>query len=335
MFLILIAIGRHIEISQLPSALIGAFLLGALVGFLRLVNSYSSHAEYADYRQWGFSVTSKQPWPTVSLFIVPAIVFPLGVLLALAFAILFESRFIGLCVLAPITLVAFYRSGAAPVDLADHLIQLDGRWTVAGRAMDLTDHRPDMPFLAAVLLSVWLAPAISSNGLAMVIVLAICAVHVIRKITPLLHVAPLMTIVGAVAVRGSVTLRFYGLCAAHPLHWQPEDSEPVRTARALCLIALLDLTLLVGLGFFCPWEPFAAWTVPNFHSDFLFHPQYEMGDFAMACRTVRTGFAGATTGAVLATFVIAVLAYVFLPVVVLLSAYFAQLVALEQACANP
>jgi hypothetical protein len=188
-----------------------------------------------------------------------------------------------------------------------------------------------MPFLAAVLISVGLAPAISSNGIAMVIVLAICAVHLTRQITPLMQLAPLMTIVGAVAVRGSVTLRaFMDYAPANPLHWQPEDSEPVRTGRALCLIALLDLTLLVGLGFFCPWEPFAAWTVPNFHSDFLFHPQYEMGDFQWLAAPFMLASHAQPRALYLATFVIAVLAYVFLPVIVLFSAYFTQLVALER-----
>ena len=315
---------------QLFGALVVAFLLGAAWGAMSLAYAVIRHWEDAQIRQSGFQVYPIVADLALSTLLGPAILLPLLVFAAWTVYLLFDDRLVGLSALVPATLLAVWRLGSGPVTFADDFLRLPSRWIRDSAKPAKATCGRSLRSLAAILLVASVVPVATSNAVGLLAVVLVVAAFLFRHSVRLLRVGSPRIVCGAILARGECVLRDYlDYAPSHRLHWTPTLDRNQRRKRFLILMGLVDLTLLVGLGYYCPWEPFAAATIAHFETGPLFRPEYAMNDFRWLLAPIMLAQQADPLPVYLANFVVAVLAFAGLAPLVLLAAYLPNLIELE------
>lgn len=330
-FLALAYAGHALVLADhLLHAIIAALLIGTVWGVMNLAYAYYCHLRTSEMREQGFQLKSTADDLALSTVLYPMLGFPILVATAWLVYLLFQNRFLGMAVLVPAALLAAARFAGAPVAFAESLARLPDPWQDAREPPSGSLPISPLPVIALVLLAAWLVPAATSNAAGLVAVTLICSTAILWCIAPLRKHAPLHVVWAALLVRGECALREYlDYEPTHPLHWSPAEAKSVRRRKLLIWICLVDASLLVGLGFYCPWEPFAAHTVSGFETGWMYRPQYAADEFRWLLAPLALSDQAQPKLIYQASFAIAVLAFIMLPTLVHLAAFLPQVVALE------
>jgi hypothetical protein len=315
--------------SSLVPLMIKACLVGFIIGLgLYLLTLYLRHRA----QQLGpLEADGMPPMPSPLYLLAPPITLPLAVLIARLMSLAFESRFLGVAIVSACCLALFKHFGNRPVAFAQELRLADlSVLPNVRRTYARFDGSPDGRKLASVLLISLLVPSYFSNTLGIVAVVCYCFYEIRMSILPLLKYGELTTVLAALWNQAAAV--FSGYLDYNPrdqYHWWPEESMKTRGVVLYALVASLDLAMLTGLVYYCPWEPFATFFVPGFETNFLFVPEYALTDYRWLRAPMELYSRAVPQEAFMACYILAILLYFTVPVAVLFLVYLQPLVKLE------
>lgn len=271
------------------------------------------------------------PKPSPLYIAVPALALPGVFLLSRLLSEAFEARFLGVAIVSAACLALFHRFGNRPIAFAQELMLagLSVPPTIR-RTRERFDGNADLKKLAAVFIAVLLVPAFFSNTLGILAVIALCYYEVRQSFLPLLKYGKWSTVLAALWKQATVVFSEYlDYQPRDDYHWRPAESIKTRRLILLSLVGAFDLAMLTGLVYYCPWEPFAAFFVPDFETNFLFVPEYAMTDYRWLRAPMELYARAVPKEGFMACYILALLLYFTLPVVVLFLVYLQPLVKLE------
>lgn len=306
------------------SCLVG-FVFG-IVSYLRRALDRSAAADAGAFRP-----RVLPPIPSPWRIVLPPLIAPLVIIGAISVYALLANRFIGLTLLVPATIGVFYFSGASPIRFMrqKYVAHIHSDRTVVNTIQAMQD-RPDAIKLATFLLVAWLVPAFTSNTFGLIAVLGVCAFEAKRSFQQLVGGNQWSFFLFGVWRSGArLTREYLDYRQLEDNSWRPEETIRNRQYRAAGLLMLLDITLLVSLAYYVPWEPFAALFVPEFRTNALFVPEATMTNYRWLTAPFMLVRLADPLAGYLVCFVIAIAIYLLLPLIILYLLYIEPLTVFE------
>lgn len=321
--------GRLADAQNLATIIVGSSLVGFILGILDYLRRVLVRSAAAG--AGAFCPDELPPIPSPWLIVRPPLVAPLMIIGAIIVHALLANRFIGLTLLVPSTLAAFYISGAPPIRFMRQKYMADLRSDKSvAEALKGLQVRPDVIKLATFLLVAWLVPAFTSNTFGLIAVLGLCAFEAKRSFQQLVGLNQWSFFLFGVWRSGArLTREYLDYQQLEENNWCPEETLTWRKYRVAALLTLLDVTLLVSLAYYVPWEPFAALFVPEFRSNALFVPEAAMTDYRWLVAPFMLVRLADPLAGYLICFVLAIAIYLFLPLVILYLLYIEPLTVFE------
>lgn len=271
--------------------------------------------------------------PVVVLLL--AVILPGLLMLAVVGGELFAYRFLGVALFCLLTWLAFYAWGERPIQflreylLAQVTMPPDVRYT-----WPRSPCGPDLQALAIMLLIVALVPVYTSTTHALLALVGYCLVKLYHDVQALRRHGELRRVLPYLLTRAElwamVYLDYLDVRSDASHIWAPPASRAVRDATYRGLLVPLYLTLVVGLSFYCPWEVFAAWSVPDYEVGWFYIPQQRPAAFEWAWGPLRALWEAEPRALMMLAIAIACVLLLVLPPLVLLVIYFPRLVELER-----
>jgi hypothetical protein len=272
--------------------------------------------------------------PSMSLTLA-LVVFPLAGPLAILFSqwafILFANRYNAMLLLVPLCCFLFYRYGRAPIEFARAKLLADPVFSLHDqRSYPPVSAQPDWPILAILLAGLLLIPAYTSTAAGIAFVTTLTVWRLMQMIYAARNFGNMRVVAAALLIRGQCVLHDYmDYTSRYAGHWDHPAKQSHRRLLLRTLLVLFDVTLLVGTTYFWPWEPFAALATSQYQSVGFPINQFPPGNYVWATLPVTIAVE-ASEAMYLASLLLAAILFALLPPVVLLVAYFSQLVELEQ-----
>jgi hypothetical protein len=321
--------GRLARAENLATVIVGSCLVGFIFGLLSYLRRMI--VRWAADVAGPFRPETLPPMPTYRRIATPPLVAPLAIVGSIAIYTLFANRFIGLAILIPATLYAFFQFGDGPIRFMrqKYLAELHSDQTIANELRSLRA-RPDCLKLATFLIVAWLVPAFTSNTFGIIAVLGLCVIETKRSVQQLAGKNNWKIFLFGVW-RSGVRLfhEYLDYQESDKYHWRPQETVVSRTKRAAALLLLLDLTLLVSLAYYVPWEPFAALFVPQFRADALFVPDAAMTNYRWLAAPFMLSQLADPLAGYLICFIVAIPLYLVLPLIIVYLLYLEPLTAFE------
>jgi hypothetical protein len=280
------------------------------------------------------------PEPTVA-GISPVAVFVLAVSLPLALAAavlggeLFAERFFGVLLFAALTVMAFARWGDRPIAfMREFLLAHPAMYPEWRYSWARSPCGPNLTVLAVIMAIVVLVPVYASAAHAIVVLVAYCAWRLTQDANVLRQYGRLSKVLPYFLRRAEISAMIYldyidVPSEAHHI-WAPPQTLEQRRTTHFVLLGPLYLTLIVGLSFYCPWEVFAALTVPDYEVGWFFIPRARPAPFEWAWGPLRSLWQADPRALFMLAIALACVLLLTLPAMILLAIYFPRLVELEQ-----
>lgn len=276
-----------------------------------------------------------EPTPRyANVFLVSLLGVPLAILAVGAAGYFFARQFVATACWAAVTMLLFHYRGARPVRFAQEYVIASPWISRAERHYrPRGSDRPDLRFLALVLVVTLVGPPLTSLTWTIAGVAALVALKLLVSVRSLASYGSLPELTVYLVRRARVLcgayLNYPNVTASDPQAWPAPETRDGRYVTAFLLAGSLLATLFTGLSFFCPWDFFAALTIPNYISESSPLPRPHEAYAWMFGPWICLVAAPSKLGMLLAFSIAAALIFTT-PPAILLALYFERLVAIEK-----